>query len=444
MSACDPHEIGNFLALDCKYGKKMEGYVPVVATVKTLETMRLNFAKKPIELVIILDRSGSMSLEGRMENAKTAVMNLARIVKEYEAEYSVKLSVIVFNNFPHLLLPSTLNPDPQMIKKVLYDEDLNAEGGTNFQRALELAVGVAKPAFENKSPVVFGLFTDGEDSSSLRGSMAAFLGGGMQTALLNSLRNAPNLCIFTIGIGKSAPMNFLREIASFSEIPGETVQISDEFSVVMGCMFAAMTETVPLKCAFVIETKKRGDIEFPVSLRVGGGLEAQAAFFTNTSFKITFKIDEQVWWTSNVVLEEVAEVENEQNKECVLSALENVVPSLKLSAFHGLQKMDFSGTLEEITFAFECLCKIQNEVPSEMLEEVQEKVNVLKENIGMVEETFRGHSGASTVEGADAYRMVQAWNSASQDMRSISGGAPLVPQENRELSNVGRSLSQRF
>ncbi|MEL6178385.1 MAG: VWA domain-containing protein [Myxococcota bacterium] len=86
------------------------------------------FERKPLNLSVVIDRSGSMSGD-RIEAARTA---LERLVDQLSP--NDRLSLVVFNNEPQVMLEPTMVNDPNAIKSLV--RGLEAEGGTDIESGL--------------------------------------------------------------------------------------------------------------------------------------------------------------------------------------------------------------------------------------------------------------------------------------------------------------------
>ncbi|MBH23950.1 MAG: hypothetical protein CMH57_05720 [Myxococcales bacterium] len=86
------------------------------------------FRRKPLNLSVVIDRSGSMSGE-RIAAARAA---LERLVDQLSPED--RLSLVVFNNDAAVLMGPTMVTDPEGVKALV--NGLEADGGTNIEAGL--------------------------------------------------------------------------------------------------------------------------------------------------------------------------------------------------------------------------------------------------------------------------------------------------------------------
>lgn len=87
---------------------------------------------KPLPIILLLDTSGSMSCDNRIDRLNDAVRKMIEEFKDaVQKEVSIQLAIVSFSNEPVLQLPYT-SPE-----RITY-HDLQASGGTELGKALNL------------------------------------------------------------------------------------------------------------------------------------------------------------------------------------------------------------------------------------------------------------------------------------------------------------------
>lgn len=441
---CTPENVSDYLQYEIKNAPPQGGYAAFRVKIDYKDNLRLHFPNKTPLIIPILDISGSMNERNKLQDAKKALKDFYGICMANQSVYPVELAIVGFNHEAHVFLNKTQSFAEVEIDKIL--EELYAEGSTDFKVALAKAAELSKEALDEGRPCVFAVFTDGHDQSSLKHEMESFHFKGVQTELLHTLKNSATLSIHTIGIGsrQALPEAFLKELATFPELSGETAVIDgSEFSTVMACLYAAMVESVPLPCSLVLEPmeddKQRPAVKkvvIPISLRVGAGLSgACAAFFADKSFKVSFWMGGKQVWEEAVDYSSINKVDEETDVQ--LAAVEAMLPTLQLSAFKSVQNLDFTEALEEITKSLACLRAVSCNVS--LLQKAEARIGVLRGHIEEMQEHVRCTSEAGTVVSERAIQWLPA---ATQDLRSLSGGASLLPD--RRSSALARALSEPF
>ncbi|WP_435017324.1 vWA domain-containing protein [Tundrisphaera sp. TA3] len=135
--------------------------------------------KRPTTVVLVLDRSRSMLLEGRIVGLKAAV---ARFLDGLPR--GSRVAVIAFSSSVELILPFT--EDMAAARRAV--ESLEADGGTHYYDAVAAALELLRHEAGRRAILAM---TDGEDTSNRPGALDA--------VILESRRL--NLPIHTLGLG---------------------------------------------------------------------------------------------------------------------------------------------------------------------------------------------------------------------------------------------------
>ncbi len=111
-------------------------------------------AGRPLNLVLLLDKSGSMERADRVEIIRQALTVLARQLQERDT-----LSVVTFARTPHLWVDGVSGKQAGEIAKKL--TDITPEGGTNLEEAMRLAYATALRHYLSAGENRVVLLTDG-------------------------------------------------------------------------------------------------------------------------------------------------------------------------------------------------------------------------------------------------------------------------------------------
>lgn len=111
-------------------------------------------AQKPLNVVLMLDNSGSMERSDRVAILREALKVLAQQLRPQD-----RISVIAFSRTAHLWVDGMAGGDPQaLLSKVL---ERNPEGGTNLEEAMNLAYNTATRHYVTNGVNRVILLTDG-------------------------------------------------------------------------------------------------------------------------------------------------------------------------------------------------------------------------------------------------------------------------------------------
>lgn len=106
-----------------------------------------DFARKPLNLTFVIDVSGSMADEGRLELLKNALANLVARLTAADT-----ITIVVFTDSARLVLPPTAGDQFNTIMNAIYP--LQPENSTNVEEGLHLgyqwAMSVYNPQAENR------------------------------------------------------------------------------------------------------------------------------------------------------------------------------------------------------------------------------------------------------------------------------------------------------
>ena len=218
-------------ALKCEaeltaYASAAEASVLAVASLQAPPAV--DAARAPLELVAVLDRSGSMSGQKMMLMKQT--LNL--LVTRSGLQAQDKLGIVVFDHNVQIVLPLTSMGQEGRLKAKAAIDAVCVGGTTNLSGGLmqglqmlcqsdEAAREQADDAADGETAVVVGsedggatrsllLFTDGQANVGITDS------GAMVAAAQALLKDHPALAIFTFGYGGDHDENTLRGLAEAS------------------------------------------------------------------------------------------------------------------------------------------------------------------------------------------------------------------------------------
>lgn len=219
-------------ALKCEaeltaYTSAAEASVLAVASLQA-PPAPLDAARAPLELVAVLDRSGSM--RGQKMLLMKQTLNL--LVTRSGLQAQDKLGIVVFDHNVQIVLPLTSMDQAGRLKAKAAIDAVYVGGQTNLSGGLmqglqllcqsdEAAREQADDAADGEAAVVVGsegggatrsllLFTDGQANAGITDS------GAMVEAAQALLKDHPALAIFTFGYGGDHDENTLRGLAEAS------------------------------------------------------------------------------------------------------------------------------------------------------------------------------------------------------------------------------------
>ncbi|MFN2492415.1 MAG: VIT domain-containing protein [Pyrinomonadaceae bacterium] len=182
------------------------------------------------DIVFVLDTSGSMAEEGKMEKARAALLYGIRILRPQD-----RFNVISFAGEEHLMSNDLINADEgARTRAVRFVESLKPVGGTNIDSALRAA-----------RDQIF------RTSNLARPRMIVFLTDGLPTVgqtnveeILLNLKNSGQARIFPFGVGYDVNTSLLDRLASSSGGLADYVEPKEDLEVKVSNFFAKINYPV--------------------------------------------------------------------------------------------------------------------------------------------------------------------------------------------------------
>lgn len=193
--------------------------------------------QKGSDYVFVLDISGSMSNDGKLDQSTKTIMAFIDLLDEED-----RYELITFNTMPQPLFNKLTSPSidaSRQFKNTL--QTLNARGGTSIEPALNLAYKYAN-SDKNLNIVIL---SDGIDQSSYPKSLID---------LMNKNASVQNARTFCIGVGNEINKSLLQRIADESGGFAAFISKGDDF----------------LKCANLFYKKLAMPIAKNVSIKIDG------------------------------------------------------------------------------------------------------------------------------------------------------------------------------
>jgi Ca-activated chloride channel homolog len=161
--------------------------------------------KKPAQVVIVMDTSGSMRLEGRMTNAKAGAKQLISMLADQD-----EVSLLSFSDKPTWVIKDSLNVGKDKAKIIDQIDALIPAGETALYDAVQDAYKYLSSNSKPGYATALVVLTDGEDNKSGQG-----LNNLVQGVKID-LEKRP-IRIFTIAYGSDAKEDVLKKISDATE-----------------------------------------------------------------------------------------------------------------------------------------------------------------------------------------------------------------------------------
>ena len=382
-------------------------------------------------LVVILDRSGSMEVGDKIQNARAAVRELCRLCTEKHGEHPIKISINAFDDTATIAMTPTLSPTPEDVDVALCS--MMPRGGTDFAVGLQKAMEVISA----DEPTVVVLFTDGQDGGKMRNG---------DNSVLNTLMAHSRFLIHTVAIGNDADNDFLRRIANSMRCTGESVQVNATgIPSVMAALHASVVQSAVGPSAVEINAMDAGGktVErycMPVVIQIaedadGDPMPIEAGFVipigvTHVQFTLKF-CDADIVATERIPIV-AATIDVEKASQ---AASKFFVPYIAAAAAKALKADDADAALAHVTQAMETV-RVMSELPGTItseLEDIRRRVEVLGIQLRSISDACTRTNTLAAIDDLAA--------GALETIRVGSGAMPLVETESRSMSHMARTQS---
>ncbi|MCH7905225.1 MAG: VWA domain-containing protein [Armatimonadetes bacterium] len=199
------HEIGRprageAVGLDVRWSSDLMSEGSVFLQVG-LSTSLLNDRqdRKPVNLSLVIDKSGSMAETNKMTRVKSALLTLVTKLRETDV-----LSIVVFDSEAHVLLPAARLTNKQAVKNAI--RGIQPGGFTNIDAGLSLGYQEALKQYRKDATNRVILLTDGIANRGVTDPD--------QIAKGSLVYNDRGIDLSTIGVGQDLNHDLLRTLAS--------------------------------------------------------------------------------------------------------------------------------------------------------------------------------------------------------------------------------------
>lgn len=205
-----------YAAIPSGQGQDVFGLVTVQAAA-TPEPQKVQKDRQPLDIICVLDVSGSMTGE-KLELVKKAV---SFVIKESQAQD--RLSIVAFNHGATRILRMCRMHEKGKAEANTAVSRLTADGGTNIPVGLEVALEVVERRRQRNPVSAIVLLTDGQDSSS-----------GEDFAPLVERAQHAGCSLYAFGFGADHDAQLLSQVAELAQTPFTFVEDVDQ----IGAAFA--------------------------------------------------------------------------------------------------------------------------------------------------------------------------------------------------------------
>ena len=170
------------------------------------------------DIVFIVDRSGSMSTDNKMEQTKEAF----HLIVEQLSNETDRFNIISFSSGYELWKDELQVPDETTVQEADdWIDELSATGGTNIIEALEKGLDILNENISRMKIIVF--LTDGDPTAGYVQSTAAIC-----TTIL--AKNTAKISIFSLGVGSDMDFDFLKKLSFQNYARAYSIDDSEDIS----------------------------------------------------------------------------------------------------------------------------------------------------------------------------------------------------------------------
>lgn len=225
----------------------------------------------PKQVVFVLDRTGSMRGDNKIEQAKGALRFCLDSLHPTD-----RFNVIIFNEGTDLLAKSLLLASPENVRKAKqFVQDIEASGGTNIDEALRTALTLLRDTEGSQKMVVFltdGLPTVGETNVEKILENVRALIRGSRLALARPEEEKPALPraggvavgvrarIFCFGVGYDVNVPFLDRLAEETGADADYVRPAENIERLVSAFYAKISSPILTNLRLAFEGVETFDI----------------------------------------------------------------------------------------------------------------------------------------------------------------------------------------
>lgn len=153
---------------------------------------------RPLNLVLVIDRSGSMQAEDKMSRVKQSLLTMVTHLRPADV-----ISIVVFDNNAQVLLPAQKLGDGLAVKNAI--KQIEPGGSTNIHSGLMLGYGEARKNFNAEATNRVILLTDGIANTGVTNPQ--------QIVRESKTYNDEGIDLSTIGVGLDLDKDLLSQLA---------------------------------------------------------------------------------------------------------------------------------------------------------------------------------------------------------------------------------------
>jgi len=189
--------------------------------------------RRPMDIVCVLDVSGSMGCNNKINDLKEAMRFIIS-----ESQPQDRLSIVAFQSFAERKIRLRRMDSQGKDEAMLETMRLNAGGGTSIAAGLDMGLAVLEGRRQRNSVSAILLLTDGQDHSTRH----------QLTALT---QRAAKVCgLYAFGFGADHDADLLREISEQARTPYTFVEntstVKDAFAGVVGGLSSIVAQKIEL------------------------------------------------------------------------------------------------------------------------------------------------------------------------------------------------------
>ena len=182
-------------------------------------------ARQPLNLGLVLDRSGSMKGE-KIENVRQAVCKIIDQLNETDI-----LSVVIFNDEVELLIPSQPVADKEYLKNIV--NQLVHRGGTTISKGMRVGLDEISSHLDESRINRMILLTDGQT-----------YGDEDECCILAQEAAAQNIAVTALGVGDEWNDEMVDAIAKYSQGKSDYIESPDDIIKYFSDEVATFQDTV--------------------------------------------------------------------------------------------------------------------------------------------------------------------------------------------------------